>query len=309
MSEQRFVSKIRERQKAEAEDNKKRVRAAKKIDDRLHVALVAVQHNDRPMVDELAGFDVIEVADPEEDVKLERVGRGPLMVTRGKAKALRKRVVSLRDDAVGRMAKRGELGNAEERAIRLRAARYYEGIYYRAEICGTSAIDPRKDIVDGGFFVIADTDVRLAAQAMLRDIDRGLGSEGVAVVRAVLVRKCEIAQFAEEKGLIVTSRAGRERKRLLRRRFLDCLDGIAKDAGFFPRPAQGRVARDTHLAMADVRGNPELHRAIRRAEDSQSNLDMRETALRAEKADVELLKHLPLLKLPESAEESDGVGN
>jgi hypothetical protein len=265
MNERRFVSKIRERQKLEAKENKKRARAVRKNEEMLAAALLAAQDNHRPHTEDLADFDVLDVVDPVEDAKLERIGRGEPMISRGKAKEVRKRVISLRDDTVGRMAKRGELGDANQRAVRLRAARLYEGTCERTQIGKMKSCSPSVDLVDYAYFDV-DTDASLAAQKLLAELDRIVGMEDVVIVRAVLMRKCEISQIAAERGLVTTSRDGRCQKRLLRQRFLESLDRIANHAGFKERPADGRMVRDIHRTMADaVAMSPELHRAIQRA--------------------------------------------
>ncbi len=242
------------RQKIEADAERDRRCAEMKTQTRLDQALIAAQHNIRPDVGGADDFDLIEIVDPMESVDLKYIGRGAPMITR-RAVEKQTRVISLRDDMIGRMHKRGDLGDDRERGLRLRAARFYEALYERSEIGGARGLDPMKDIVDGGQFVMPDSDARLISQRRLAEIDKVLLQEGVALVRAVLVRKIEIAQYAEESGFY-----RRNDVRMFRRKFLERLDQIVKLAGLEPKKA--RTPRDGYRALADLSDNPALYTAI-----------------------------------------------
>jgi hypothetical protein len=244
----------------EREIETRRVKKQRRADRALEEALSAARQNRAPNVEGADDLDVILVSDPLEEAEMERVGRGPPMVRRKKNVSLQRRVVSIRDDAVGRMAKRGQLGEGTEREIRLKAARYYEDVYARAEIGGARAIDFTRDVVDSSYVHVPDADNRLTAQKRLGDINKTLGNIGAEVVYAVLILKWSSEILAQSHG------DGNERGRLhWGWRFKECLDTIAKLAGLTPRPNRPQAHRDHHAAAADLASNPALHAAVQRA--------------------------------------------
>jgi hypothetical protein len=249
-----------ERTEREKEQDARRAKTTAGAESALVKALKAVDANEYPDVSTCDDLDIIEVVDPNEEMEMERIGRGPPMLKRKINAPLRRRVVSLREDPVGRMAKRGQLGDRDERQVRVRASRYYEGLYARAEIGGARGIDPSKDFVDGGTFIMPDTDTRLAAQRLLCDLDAALGGVGVEIIRAVLIYKWTLLMFAESKG------GGHWRQVAYHGdRFKAALDAIAKLAGFKPRPNRPVHHDDRHASAGELADNPELHRAIKRA--------------------------------------------
>lgn len=72
-------------------------------------ALEAARHDDFPDVAASELLDTILVADPLEAYYQELIGSGPAMIIPRKDAPLRQRVIALRDDPLGKMAKRGGL--------------------------------------------------------------------------------------------------------------------------------------------------------------------------------------------------------
>jgi hypothetical protein len=142
----------------------------------------------------------------------------------------------------------------EQKQTRLSAARFYEELYGAVEIGGARAIDPFREVVDGGRFITPDTDIRLAAQRRLAKIDAALGRAAVDLVRAVLVRKWEIGQVADAQGNDTPVY-----KRNLRRQFCGHLDKISRFMPETPRPAAFRSARDVYASLAVVASNINAH--------------------------------------------------
>jgi hypothetical protein len=250
-----------ERDEKEAEEKRRRSKNQSRADALRDAALNAAANNERPNVDDNDELDVIAVVDPHEEMEMEHLGRGSPMLHRKKNAPKQLRVVSLRDDPVGRMAKRGNLAdNHEDRDLRLRAARYYESLYARAEIGGARGIAYREHI-DGGRFETPDTDARLLAHRRLGELDGALGVDGVTIVRAVLVTKWELKTLARARG-----EANDRYLTFLGFRFRECLDCIATTAGIKQRPHRGHVPRDRFAAMdAPAAGSDALYTAIHRA--------------------------------------------
>lgn len=254
------VSVRQERSEKESDVARRRRKSQARAEKVLESALDAAAQNNYPDVEAAEDLGLVLVSDPDEAIELELVGSGPPM-TRRKTTPLRHRVVSLREDVVGRMAKRGQLGMDEtERDLRLRAARHYEATYARAEIGGARGINPMQDKVDGGRFATPDTDARLAAQARLRTLDAALGHYGVAIVRAILVAKWDVGKLADTHG-----ESGEQGARYYGRRFKECLDCIAAVTGIKQRARPAVGHHDEHAHMARAADSLELHRAIQAA--------------------------------------------
>jgi len=243
-----------------AEQKRRRSKTHKRAEAIREAALTAAANNERPNVDDNDDLDVLAVVDPHEEMQMEHIGGGSPMLRRKKTAPKQLRVVSLRNDPVGRMAKRGNLADDhEERDLRLRAARWYESLYARAEI-GARGI-AYKEHIDGGRFEMPDTDVRLLAQRRLGELDTALGVDGVAIVRAVLVTKWELATLARARG-----DTSERYLTFLGFRFRECLDCIAATTGIKQRPNRGRAPRDRFAAMDGAGGsNAALYTAIHRA--------------------------------------------
>jgi hypothetical protein len=319
----RVARKFRRQAQDEEFEATRQRRAHAAIEDlTLAAALEAAKANRVPDVEASELLDTILIDDPEESYEQELIGPGPAMKTPKKNVPLQRRVIAVRDDMVGRMAKRGQLhevkppamlaelcrrrdgleaaldalpvidrqtsagerkrierrtrqteielrgvvdeiaaiqneANAraeEEKQLRLNAARFYEKLYLAVEIGGARAIDPFRQVVDGGRFITPDTDIRMASARRLAKIDAALGSDAVNLVRAVLVQKWEIGQIAEAQGNDTV-----RYQRHLRRRLRDGLDEIAHFMPETPRPASFRSARDVYAALAIVASNVNAH--------------------------------------------------
>jgi len=250
-----------DRDEKEAEEKRRRAKTQNRADAIRESALTAAANNERPNVDDCDDLDVLAVVDPHEETEMENLGRGSPMLHRRRNVPKQLRVVSLRDDPVGRMAKRGNLAdNHEDRDLRLRAARYYESLYARAEIGGARGI-AYKEHIDGGRFEMPDTDARLLAHRRLGELDGALGVDGVSIVRAVLVSKWELKTLARSRG-----DSSDRYLTFLGFRFRECLDCIATTAGIKQRPNRGRIPRDRFAAMdGPGAGTDALYTAIHRA--------------------------------------------
>jgi hypothetical protein len=247
------LSAFEERRAKEAEIKKRRRKEAERSEAAFKDALTAVSEGRSPYVNGGDDLGTIEVGDP-----LEADSKGRLKV--------RTKIVNLRDDPVGRMAKRGHLGNAEERDIRLKAARHWQRFYEHAEIGGARGIDPTRDVVDGGEFVGPDTNKRVVALERLGRLGRALGLEGENLVRRVLGEKMEIREVAAMQGMLGVSKKMDEK--VLDRlgwRFRECLDTVAAELGYAAEGKRGRAPRDDHAEMARYANSPGLHRAVHRA--------------------------------------------
>ena len=249
----------------ENETEKRRRKKAKHSDDTLEQALEAAKINRTPYVNGVENLGVLKVADPLEEQEIIRAGRGHFTVKKKNA-PLRERVVSLRDDPVGRMAKRGQLGPPDERDVGLKAARHWQQFCEQSEIGFASGIDTTRDVVDCSHVPKIDTDQRLMAVEQLKRLSRALGQEGDNLVRRVLAEKLELKQIAVMMGMIGISKKMDEK--VLDRlawRFRECLATIAKHLGYVVETPGRRSPRDRHAAISRFVGNTELDRAARRA--------------------------------------------
>lgn len=251
---------LEERRAKENEIKHRRRKDAKRSENILEAALEAAAVNHEPYINGAEYLGTLEVADPLEEQEIIRAGRGHF-VRKKKDAQLRTRVVSLRDDPVGQMAKRGQLGDTTtETEIRLKAARRWQRLYEMAEIGGARGVDPTRDIVDGGRFEMPDTDTRLSAQAELNKLRQALGKIGDRIVTWVLGHKYHLSKVL---GLL--HRAGRIEQKALGCRFRECLDTIAVELGISgeTKGARGpRRRRDKFDDAARYTWNPELHRAV-----------------------------------------------
>lgn len=194
----------------------------RKPPDTLDGALAKVLTGDTPNLGGAESLGTIEAIDPHE----------------GKTRV---KVVALRDDPVGRMARRGQLGKLSgDGGARLKAARAYQALYERTEIGGSRAIDPTREAVDGGRFSLPDTDRRLEARERLKRLDEKLGERGVGLVRLILIHKFEIAALAKEP---------RERDHI-GRSFKEHLTTLAQALGLIGRGPGRNMIEDAYSMMA-----------------------------------------------------------
>jgi DNA polymerase III delta prime subunit len=250
---------IETRHAKEADIKKRQRKEAKRTEDVLDAALKSVAANHVPYINGVENLGTLKVADPLEEQEIIRAGRGHF-TTKKKNAPLRERVVSLRNDPIGRMAKRGHLGRDEDRDIRLQVARHWQRFYERAEIGGAKGIDPTRDHVDGGGFQTPDTDGRLDAEQMLARLAKVLGLEGENLLRRVLGENMELKEIAAMFGFTSARDVN-----YYGRRLVECLDTLAGELGYKVEAKGRRPLRDEHAIMARAGDNPELHRAIHRA--------------------------------------------
>jgi hypothetical protein len=246
-------------------------RRATKTDRVLEEGLAAVREGREPHINgDTPHLGTIKVIDPHEL----------------HSKTLRTKIVYLRDDPVGQMYKLGQLGSGNDADVRLKSARDWQTIYQLAEIGRAKAIDLTKDVVDGGRFGMADSQVVTQAQADINRIMRHLGLVVMMTTYGTEVRLLRSALLTwvlgeglflyDDSGLrteTVASRLGFDRRRLrVVPHFVDSLDLLAIALGISTdeRRRHGPRRRpDGHDIAARLAHSPELHRAVRLAADSE----------------------------------------
>ena len=247
----------RRRRIDETQIEKRRRKEAKKNENILRAALEAAAMDRTPHVNGNEYLGTLDVEDPLEEQETVRAGRGYFL--RKKQNAPRRtRVISLRDDPIGRMAKRGQLGEDAERDIRLKTARHWQRLYEQAEIGGARGRDPMSQRISGGLHM-PNTDAMLRASAELNQLCRSLTMEDERLLTWVLEVKGTLKQFA---GLFAKP-SEREIIRL-GRQLAAALDLVAELVGFRHVAKLGRRHCDVHAAMAEAAESLELHRAVQR---------------------------------------------
>jgi hypothetical protein len=273
---------------AETAEQKKRRKLLGKAERAHDQAMLAPLENRRPIVEGVDDLDVVRVEDPSEAEELVSIGKGPPMRLRKTARP-RYRVVSLRSDPIGQLAKRGLLGQDEVRDDRLAAARRYQVYYELAEIGGARAMDPCKELIDGGTFTAPDADRHLQAQrrrAELRDVLGFIPELRITRMRLLDWVLGEKRRLVKEPGHETDSidqrsvaeilgmeldLSPREKKRLsLARHINECLDVLAVAFGVVTDPTDRRRRRrddyDREAQLLDKHAkNPILQAALHRA--------------------------------------------
>lgn len=133
---------------------------------------------------------------------------------------------SLRDDPIGAMHARGQIGEAP-----FAAARHWQRCYEAVEIAGARAIDISKEAVDGGRLPEMLTDEYSRAMKDLRRAAAAMGMEGEAIVRDVLGRYMPLLHAAAARGLV-----SKDELMYFGKRFRECLDTLAVVFGYAMRP-------------------------------------------------------------------------
>jgi hypothetical protein len=260
------------RDETETASEKKRAKLEKRQHQLHEDALAAARDDRNPKVDDSDDLGLVQVEDPYEAQKLIQIGAGAPMKVRVQTLP-RLRVVSLRDDPVGRMAKRGQLGDIAETKSRLQAAREWQAIYERAEIGGARGIDPTRDHVDGGRYEMPDTDSSLRAQEILNRMRGELGVIGDRLTTWVLGEQYPLSKVA-----VILGKTAPMDVKVLGHRFRECLDTIAVELGHSLDGARGpRRDRDEFDQLARTGNNPALHRAIGLAKVPTSTPPARDT--------------------------------
>ena len=209
----------------------------------LDAALAMVRDRRTPYVNGSDDLGVLYVPDPEAENS-----------------EVRAKVINLRDDPIGQMAKRGQLGNPADTTTRLAGARKWQVYYEHAEIGGAKAIDPSKPYIDGGAYVPPETDRRSAALAELKRLRPCLGMIGDRLVTWVLGEKLNLVEVAAKLGY-----QSRMEKVVLGHEFRKYLDllavlfGMSHDEKGARGPSRGRDRFDDLAGWAH---NPKLHAAV-----------------------------------------------
>jgi hypothetical protein len=217
-------------------------------------AALAVLEGRTPSLKNLDDVTIVHVVDPHDEAQFHD---GKL----AKAPPARAKLVTLRDDPVGRMHRRGQLGEGADSDVRLKAARHVQTLYEASELGAVRGIDPVKDKVDGGGACEPDTDARMAAQRQIIRIEAELGDVGAELVRLVLWAKMTISQVAALEGI-----PSQREIDYLARRFRETLDTCAVVLGYKPaRGAHGpRRARDQWDELAEIAANPREYDHVHR---------------------------------------------
>lgn len=102
---------------------------------------------------------------------------------------------SLRDDPLGRLHARRQIGEAE-----FRAGRAWQALYEAAEVGRVGAMDPSRVFVDGGRMAEPLNERQRRAARELARLDAVLGLEGRDLLRDVLGAGMTLAQASELRG-------------------------------------------------------------------------------------------------------------
>jgi hypothetical protein len=248
------IEKVADRVEARTARAEQEVSAATERSDQLRAerwafdrATDAVLSGQSPSLNDLPNVGIQMIDDP---LELQR-GRKP--------KPLRAKLVNLRDDPIGQMAKRGQI-----EADQLSAARKWQAIYDTAASIGCSrGIDPGAMKVDGGRIASEPiNDMQMASIKQLEKLDRILGAVGAALVRSVLGDRITIAQAAAMMG--DNSARGINH---VGRRLRECLDTLVPCLGVEAK-GRGRPIRGDQAEAAELSryaDNPLLYRAVHEA--------------------------------------------
>lgn len=176
-------------------------------------AMAAVRIGEVPDVGSEEALGTVKIFDPYEE-RAWRDGHSARPVARVK-------VVSLRDDPLGRLHARGQVDEAQ-----YVAGRKWQEYHHDAEIGTIKAIDTTRDVVDGGAMADAMTDRQFKAIGKMARYDRVLGQEGCALVRLILGQRMFIPQVMAMHG-----ETSERMSRYFSQRFQECLETLAKEMG------------------------------------------------------------------------------
>lgn len=247
-----IATRMEARAERDAEDTDQRSALRKTSDKRERTrdrALTKVQIGDAPDVEKVAHLGTVAVLDPGEEAEVFAGKRGVHQL------AKRLKVVNLRDDPVGQMAKREQITAAQ-----LEAARRWQAWHDAAQIGSVRSFDPTAINVDGGQLREVVTDAHRAAVKRLVSADRQLGERGAMIVRRILGDRMTIVQL----GAIMGVSTEKELKRL-GWRVRECLDTLVKATGVVVEGAASLAPRDEAAMMAQYAHKPALHRAAHAA--------------------------------------------
>lgn len=215
-----------------------------------NAALESVQKGKAPSLEGLNDLGTREAFDPYEMQEVLDGKRSP-----EKLKPSVK-IVNLRDDPIGQMAKRKQI-----EPLHLEAARRYQAIHDTAQIGGARGIDPTNMKVDGGRIGEPVSDVQRASIKRMHQIDVRLGDVGAMLVRRVLGDRMTIAQVAAIMGV-----QGARGALHVGWRVRECLDTLIDVMGLVVEGRARRTPRDAAARNAEHADRPGLHAAVRRAQ-------------------------------------------
>ncbi len=132
---------------------------------------------------------------------------------------------ALRDDPLGRLHARRQIGEAQ-----YRAGRAWQAAYEAASIGHVGSIDPSNEPVDGSpHHHGPDLDRITTAARKLARWDRLLGADGCAILRDVLAERLTMAAIALRRGFGNEEYYGK--------RVRECLTCLARDMGYMGKAA------------------------------------------------------------------------
>jgi hypothetical protein len=212
----------------------------------------AVRSGQVPKLDALDDIGMRMIDDPTEL----RRGRKP--------PPLRAKLVNLRDDPIGQMAKRVQIEQEQ-----LDAARSWQALHdVAASVGGSRGIDPSAMKVDGGRFAEPINDVQMASIKRLEELDRVLGRVGAVLVRRILGDRMTIAQVADLMGKpCQTDRERQTERERVGWRLRECLDTLVVAMGVAVKGKRQRAPVDANglAGLAKYANNPPLYDAVRKA--------------------------------------------
>jgi hypothetical protein len=207
-------------------------------------AAAAVQTGGKPKLQDLPDVGMTMVDDPME------VQQGR------KAKPRRAKLVNLRDDPIGQMAKRKQI-----QAEQLEAARKWQALHdTAASIGGSRGIDPSAMKVDGGRFGEPINDVQMYSIKQLQQLDGVLGAVGASIVRRVLGDRMTVSQVAA-----MMNKASELGLKHTGDRLRECLDTLVVVMGVEVEGKRQRAPRDEVAELSRYADNPLLYQAVREA--------------------------------------------
>lgn len=124
---------------------------------------------------------------------------------------------SIRNDILAGMLSRRHIEPHQYEAGRL-----WEKYFEQAQIGGLSAIDPTREVVDGGKMREPITDIQVSAFRKLNEARTELGRFGHSLVMDILGLRCSLIQAAERRNCWTET----DRK-FIARSFRNSLDGLA----------------------------------------------------------------------------------
>ncbi len=134
---------------------------------------------------------------------------------------------SLRNDPLAALHARHQIDEAE-----YHGGRAFQNDFETAER-GPRAIDPAKEVVDGGRAPEPITEAQRKAVLRLNRVTRELGTAGSVLVHDVLIQGLSLAAAAAARGVRNSRGASGERyDRYVGQRFRECLDCLARFYGF-----------------------------------------------------------------------------